>query len=406
MLKYLIGGFAAATVFTGFGSFQNPLSMDILSPISAHANQSNKASSIDAVHFKRGKLVQTNKSKEIWTEYDSRGTERYEFKTFDYNSNALVLKGTQGNVRLVVDFKTNVISGEWPGHAMSPLYEVTRIDRTPITTKDKAVEDKTVTNKDIKDSSSPVEIDASVPRPSPNDMKDFSSSKDNQGPNDISVPAPTTVPPAKDFTSPDGKPVTAAQVPNPSILTVAKHEYGSFEKLEDVDWIEKAQSGRVFNYKKIGHNQRSVFLYDGSRSVMIEIDLQDNKIRSGVSGDGLRPLYDIIEAGNAPSTKSDEPVTSVNTGTKLSYLERTSCRLKGGKVERAGILGHERCTTSYKDGGDICIDSSNCEGLCIADLSISDNKEAVSGTCQLNDNPFGCYSEVVAGQSTPTLCVD
>jgi len=101
--------------------------MDILSPISAHANQSNKASSIDAVHFKRGKLVQTNKSKEIWTEYDSRGTERYEFKTFDYNSNALVLKGTQGNVRLVVDFKTNVISGEWPGHAMSPLYEVERL---------------------------------------------------------------------------------------------------------------------------------------------------------------------------------------------------------------------------------------------------------------------------------------
>jgi len=181
-------------------------------------------------------------------------------------------------------------------------------------------------------------------------MKDFSSSKNNQGQNDISVPAPRTVPPAKDFTSPDGKPVTAAQVPNPSILTVARHEYGSFEKLEDVDWIEKAQSGRVFNYKKIGHNQRSVFLYDESRSVMIEIDLQDNKIRSGVSGDGLRPLYDIIEAGNAPSTKSDEPLT--------------------------------------------------------ADLSISDNKEAVSGTCQLNDNPFGCYSEVVAGQSTPTLCVD
>jgi len=47
-----------------------------------------------------------------------------------YNENSLTLKGTKGNVRLVVNFIDNIISGEWPGHSMAPLYEVTRVEKT------------------------------------------------------------------------------------------------------------------------------------------------------------------------------------------------------------------------------------------------------------------------------------
>ena len=403
MLKYMIGGLAALTILAGVGNAPSSNPFKILDSVSAQANELDTTAPIDVVYFKLGKLVQTNKSKGIWTEYDSRGAERYKFKTSDYSSDSLVLKGTKGNVRLIVDFTKNIISGEWPGHDMSPLYEVTRIERTAVAPQPENKKDIEVTTSSEKNSS----IAASAQ----SKKKDFSSSqesmgkpKENKKKGEISGTVPITVPPNKDFGDSLGKPVTITQVPNPSILTTAKYEYGAFEKLEGMDWIEKAQSGRVFNYRKIGHNQRSVFLYDGSRSIMIEIDLQDNKVRSGVSGDGLRPLYDIIEAGNESPIVTPTPSLSENAGAKLSYLERTSCRLKGGEVERAGILGNERCTITYEDGGDICIDSSNCEGLCIANLS--PNETDVSGTCQLNDNPFGCYSEIIAGQATPTLCVD
>jgi len=119
MLKYMIGGLAALTILAGVGNAPNSNPFKILDSVSAQANELDTTAPIDVVYFKLGKLVQTNKSKGIWTEYDSRGAERYKFKTSDYSSDSLVLKGTKGNVRLIVDFTKNIISGEWPGHDMS-----------------------------------------------------------------------------------------------------------------------------------------------------------------------------------------------------------------------------------------------------------------------------------------------
>lgn len=81
------------------------------------------------------------------------------------------------------------------------------------------------------------------------------------------------------------------------------------------------------------------------------------------------------------------------------------CVSQGGFVERAGILGAERCTMTYSDGGNICIDSSNCQGKCVTGVGGGDSN-AVSGQCQKTDNPFGCYSEVLGGKVQPGLCVD
>lgn len=397
MFKSIIGSATALIVFAGFGNIPNFHNAKSLFISAAHANNMIDASIIDAVHFKRGRLVQTDKTQGVWTEYDSRGNERYQFRTLSYNENSLTLKGTKGNVRLVVNFIDNIISGEWPGHSMAPLYEVTRVEKTVEKTKKDEV---------IKSIGPSVEDTKNITIASDKTLaKKDAPQKDKDR---VAENIPSTIPPGKNHETTEIKAVISAQVPNPSILTLASYEFGVFKKQEGegLDWIEKEQNGRIFNYRKIGHNQRSVFLYDNTRSIMIEIDLQDNTIRSGVSGDGLRPLYDIIEASNSIPETNPAPLTDDSTGVKLSYMERTRCNLKGGKVESSGILGNERCAMNYADGGNICIDSSNCEGLCIAVLSSGDEGKAVSGTCQMNNNPFGCYAEIVSGQASPTLCVD
>jgi len=89
----------------------------------------------------------------------------------------------------------------------------------------------------------------------------------------------------------------------------------------------------------------------------------------------------------------------------MSPEKRVECAASGGTVERAGILGAERCTKRYNDGGMICTDTSQCQGKCLADTGDA-NKSNITGTCQKTDNPFGCYAEVNNGKSEFALCVD
>ena len=89
----------------------------------------------------------------------------------------------------------------------------------------------------------------------------------------------------------------------------------------------------------------------------------------------------------------------------LTQAQRQQCLASGGKVERAGLLGAERCTLSYGDAGKVCTDSSQCLGKCVADLDGA-NKINISGTCQKTDNPFGCYAFVENGRTGPALCAD
>lgn len=84
-----------------------------------------------------------------------------------------------------------------------------------------------------------------------------------------------------------------------------------------------------------------------------------------------------------------------------------ACAARGGELRRAGRLGAMRCVISFSDAGQPCTDGAQCQGDCrLAD----DAKRALSGeatgVCQANDDPFGCYTTVDAGQAGPTICVD
>lgn len=322
---------------------------------------------IHTIHFVGGKLVQDLNNFDSWTEYDFRGTKRYSFETKSYNKDSLRVVNSTGRVELLIDLNGKTISGEWPGHPMAQLYRVTKIDAIMTAAQEM--------------NGSPIER----------------------------MPPPNYSPPGKKVPAPKGP----SKSPSPDTLTRAAYQGGAFEKQDTNSWIERSQPGQTFKFKQIGHDSGSVYLFDTRRQILIELDTRKSMSRISHNGGRLKNLYTLTSFSaqrQEPTQTPSEPLTPTPTPTPnndrtLSAEDRAMCVSQGGFVERAGIIGAERCTMTYSDGGNICIDSSNCQGKCVADINAGD-KGAVSGQCQKTDNPFGCYSEVVAGKIQPGLCVD
>ncbi len=333
----------------------------------ASAQSANKSDvPISQIEFVGGKLVQEDWNKGIWVEYDFRSTKRYNFIKTNYDKRRLSLQGLEGNVQLIIDLSEKTISGEWPGHPMGKLYDVTNIDYL--------------------NTAKPIQKDPRLERVIPN-----------------------YVPPGKSV--PSIKPPKKKARLSTETLGVAQYRGGLFYKVEGNEWRENASNSTIFRFKNIGYNNRSIFLYDISRNILIELDIADNMSRISHDGEALNDLYALTSLAEAePSillpANPQTPMTPIsNLDGKMNTDERAQCSAKGGFVERAGMLGHERCTMLYNDGGNICIDTSNCEGKCLATVEAAQGK-AVSGQCQKTDNPFGCYTEVIAGSTGPALCVD
>lgn len=326
---------------------------------------------LHTIHFVGGKLVQDLDNFDVWTEYDFRGTERYSFRTKSYDGDTLRLVNETGRVELLIRLNAKTISGQWPGHPMAQLYRITKID--PLMTAAQ------------EGSESPVER---MPPP-------------NYSPPGKKTPAPS--PPSK--------------TPDPVKMTRAAYQGGAFEKRSANKWVERSASGQTFEFQQIGYDSDSVYLFDTDREILIELDTRQSMSRISHSGDRLKTLYKLTALSTqtpdttqtpsepvTPPTPSTPPPQPPNNDRTLSAEDRAMCVAQGGFVERAGMLGAERCTMTYSDGGNICIDSSNCEGKCVT--GVGGDKGAVSGQCQKTDNPFGCYSEVLGGKVQPGLCVD
>ena len=103
-----------------------------------------------------------------------------------------------------------------------------------------------------------------------------------------------------------------------------------------------------------------------------------------------KPTYErIVFAGETPT---DE--------------ERATCEAVGGTIEMAGRLGWQRCLQTFSDGGETCSDTSDCMGKCLKDGNFADVGAPATGKCAPNDNPFGCYQEIIDGVAVSGICVD
>ena len=128
----------------------------------------------------------------------------------------------------------------------------------------------------------------------------------------------------------------------------------------------------------------------------------------------------VLAACHTAPTTLEAPESSVNAtatddatyerisfeGERATPTERAKCEAAGGSVYPSGLLGWENCIQPYADAGKTCSDSSDCTGGCRYTGSGASIGETVTGTCQINDSPFGCFQSVDNGRATPPLCVD
>ena len=98
---------------------------------------------------------------------------------------------------------------------------------------------------------------------------------------------------------------------------------------------------------------------------------------------------------------------------RATQAERELCTASGGKVVVAGRARYESCEMTYPDAGQVCSDTSDCHGLCIANqIDARHLKDAanlagqITGTCQKTNNRFGCHTIVKNGTISAKLCID
>lgn len=104
---------------------------------------------------------------------------------------------------------------------------------------------------------------------------------------------------------------------------------------------------------------------------------------------------------------ADSPYKPVEiAGERATRAERADCEAVGGEIRKDGLAGWERCIQAYPDAGQTCQDSSECIGMCLADGNLAPADAETSGSCQVTDSPFGCYSELRDGIAEIGICVD
>lgn len=75
-------------------------------------------------------------------------------------------------------------------------------------------------------------------------------------------------------------------------------------------------------------------------------------------------------------------------------------------MKQVGKLQHWKCITPYADAGKSCTDSSQCQGDCQIPVTTQPGTAPITGTCQTDNNRFGCSATLVNGQLGRALCID
>ncbi len=323
----------------------------ITAPLMAPNAAAQAPSDISKAYFSSGWFEKAGSGE--WGEFDAQGNRRYTFKEVRRDNDSVFLYLKQHGVNIEINARENRIYAEWPGQARHVMHTITNME----------------------------------------------------------IMAPPPAPPAAPPSQPPSPPSVNTGA---TTATVASATYNGGEFIKNQgQWLEITSSGTRYNFSELGHDQRHVYLYDGTRSAFVIMDLSAQEIRYS-NGGAVQHLYDVSEFSvisepeppvSPPVTPPTPPGGGIPEAPKMTTLEKATCLATGGKIEKAGILGAERCTRPYGDGGMVCSDSSQCQGKCLAGTDDA-NKTGITGTCQRTDNPFGCFAEVKNGKTEFGLCVD
>ncbi len=90
----------------------------------------------------------------------------------------------------------------------------------------------------------------------------------------------------------------------------------------------------------------------------------------------------------------------------LKKIDVAACEARGGKVEPVCMDRMPACVTPYPDAGLRCSDSSACKGKCLLSAPPSGPTATVTGECQKDDDPCGCFIEILDGKVQGEVCFD
>jgi hypothetical protein len=131
-----------------------------------------------------------------------------------------------------------------------------------------------------------------------------------------------------------------------------------------------------------------------------------------LAGAGGYIFYDVdpFKLQNAAATPTARPTKSVIDIPK----DQAACEAQGGKWGRIGLAPREECNLPTTDAGKVCSDSSECEGMCVANLSREDydrvtkNRVVIDakGKCTPWRIVVGCLAIVTDGKVNGILCID
>lgn len=108
----------------------------------------------------------------------------------------------------------------------------------------------------------------------------------------------------------------------------------------------------------------------------------------------------------------DEIFSDINTFKFTIPKDKQSCEEKKGIWKKIGLGPVEECNLPTEDSGKICSDSTQCEGVCLAEISSEDLRKGMrgkllktNGQCSAWIKVVGCRAYVHHGWGS-VVCVD
>ncbi|MCJ7826276.1 hypothetical protein MUP56_01505 [Patescibacteria group bacterium] len=109
---------------------------------------------------------------------------------------------------------------------------------------------------------------------------------------------------------------------------------------------------------------------------------------------------------------SDQIRSDVTTLKFTVPKDKEGCEEKGGTWKKLGPRPMEECNLPTSDGGKVCLGSNECEGVCLANISLDDIRKGMSGKlfktngkCSTWIKVLGCVGYVYRGWAS-VVCAD
>lgn len=136
------------------------------------------------------------------------------------------------------------------------------------------------------------------------------------------------------------------------------HSQGKFVDNGGGNWSEIGNNGGGFNFRENNRDDWSVYLFDASRNVNIQLDIHTKTIYYSDANSGRRPLYKITDA-KAPQTS--KPQAGIN-GRNVKTVKYPGGRFKmksGGRWQEKNNDGKHNFVETGRDDWSVYLTDSS-----------------------------------------------